>query len=522
VLRRHQEAAITGLAALVLVGAALVPLLLVVLEVGGVPPGPEPHWELRALRWLGVVGPLLLQSIALAATVTMVALVVGVPLGLVLARFDLPGRRALLALHAVPMFLPPFVLALGWYHLFGQSGLFGSEATVRVLFGPVGVIGVLLCALTPVVTVLVALGLDGVDPALEETARLVAPPWLVATRILLPLAWPAAALAALIVFTLAFSELGVPMFLRVKVYPAAVFSRLGGIVYAPGEALVLALPLLGVAIALLAMERRITRRQGVTVLGSPVAASALPAGRWRIPLLGLATLVVAGGALPLAALCGRAARGGFAAMSTWVGGTVWTSLVSSVLAATVITTVGLVLGHAVARRRPGGSLIDVVAVLAFVTPAALLGVGLIALWNRPATQLVYGTLAIVVIAWVARYAVIGVRVVAISVAQGAPHHEEAAAALGGSFLRRLLRIVLAEHRRAVAGAWLLALVFCLRDLETAIFLYPPGREPLLVRIFTLEANGPESVVAALAVLHVAITLCLLAIGGAWISRRVPA
>src|SRR5439155_842953 len=108
---------------------------------------------------------------------------------------------------------------------------------------------------------------EGVDRALEDAARTVAGPWLVATRILLPIAWPSVALGALVVFALAFSELGVPMFLRVRTYPAAVFARLGGVAYAPGEAFVLVMPLLAVGVVLLWLERRIVGRRSQTVLG---------------------------------------------------------------------------------------------------------------------------------------------------------------------------------------------------------------------------------------------------------------
>jgi iron(III) transport system permease protein len=59
----------------------------------------------------------------------------------------------------------------------------------------------------------------------------------------------------------------------------------------------------------------------------------------------------------------------------------------------------------------------------------------------------------------------------------------------------------------------------LRDLELSVLYYPPGGQPLTVRIFTLEANGPPSVVAALAVVHVAMTAAVLGIGGVLLKRR---
>jgi iron(III) transport system permease protein len=107
---------------------------------------------------------------------------------------------------------------------------------------------------------------------------------------------------------------------------------------------------------------------------------------------------------------------------------------------------------------------------------------------------------------------------ALAIAQSSPHYEEAAAVGGASFLSRLLAITAAMHWRAVIATWLLALVFCLRDIETAVLFYPPGKETLPVRIFTLEANGPQPVVAALSVLHVIITGAVLVLGFALLRR----
>ena len=73
------------------------------------------------------------------------------------------------------------------------------------------------------------------------------------------------------------------------------------------------------------------------------------------------------------------------------------------------------------------------AVLSFVAPSALLGVGLILLWNRPWLRPVYGSLAILVVAYAARYAVIGVRPIAAAISHGTAGVEEAAAAVGAGF-----------------------------------------------------------------------------------------
>jgi iron(III) transport system permease protein len=204
--------------------------------------------------------------------------------------------------------------------------------------------------------------------------------------------------------------------------------------------------------------------------------------------------------------------GGLRAVFEWAGNAPWNGLVAGAAAATIATGVALVGGHAAARGLRGAFLLDGLCMVGFLMPAAVLGTGLMALWNRPGTQFVYGTSAILIVGYVARYAAVGTRVMACAVAQSPLHEEEAAASFGARFGRRLSRIVLPRHMLGVAFAWLLSLVFCLRDLETAILFYPPGGEPTTVRIFTLEANGPAAVVAGLCVLHVVITSAPLALG----------
>jgi iron(III) transport system permease protein len=374
-------------------------------------------------------------------------------------------------------------------------------------------------AFAPAITSLVVLGLAGIDPALEEAARVVAAPGRVAASILLPLVRPAVAIGAIVVFALALSELGVPMFARVPAYSAAVFARLGGIDYDPGEAFALVLPLFGLALLLVGVERWIGDRP-IAALRVRRDQPSFVLGRWRVAASATCWIVAVLSALPLLALLVVAVQGsGFAEAPRWIGRSLVNGLVASAAAAMLITAAGTVDGWGLARRRFGARALDALTVFSFVMPAAVLGVGLIAAWNRPATQLVYSGPAILVIGYLARYAVIGARPIFAAVSQTSSHLEDAAAVAGSGFARRFARIVVPIHGRALAAACVLAMVFCLRDFETAVLYYPPGGEPLTVRIFTLEANGPPAVVAALAIIHASVTAVVLAGGIALVGRR---
>jgi iron(III) transport system permease protein len=468
-----------------------------------------------AITLLGSPRPWILLGTTLlrAFVITGAAVAIGVPLGLIVARTDVPGRRVALALHVLPGLLPPYLLAIGWFHVFGREGLFGSEVSASILFSEVGAVVVLALCFAPLATALTALGAWGFDGALEDAARVEAAPLRVLVRIVLPAATPGIALAALLIFALAFSELGVPMFLRVDAYPAAIFARLGGVDYAPGEALALVTPLVGVAAILLALERNLVASRDFAVLGLRGSRrDPLPLGGARLPVALTSIVAAVLCAAPIGALAVRAVRGGgFLELPNWIGETLANSLIASSLAATGILLVSLPLGHALVRGRFAARLPDALAIFAFVTPAAVLGVGAIHTWNRSSTAWLYGSVAIVVIVFVARYAAIGLRTCATVLAQSSPRIEESAAVLGMGYLRRLTLLLVPLHARGVVTAWLLALIFCLRDLEAAILVYPAGSDPLTVRIFTLEANGPEPLVAALACMHVGLVVLALAV-----------
>jgi iron(III) transport system permease protein len=514
----HEQQLVLAAAGLVVLIAGALPLASVM--VGARVDADDEHLLLRVLGGFAAHFRLLGWSAALAAVVTAFSLAIGVPLAVALAKTDLPCRSALLAVHAFPMFLPPYLLALGWFYVFGRNGTFGSEAGSAILFGPIGAIAVMSIAFTPIATVLGYLGLRGVDPELEEAARLTARPRTVLSRITLPAVWPALALAAAVIFTLAFSELGVPMFLRVRTYPAAVLARLGGASYTPGEAAFLVLPLLLVAVVLVQAERFFTDQRSFAVLGvQREHPEWITLGRGRIAVAAAAWSVVLAGLVPLAGLLVTASTVDLATLPRWMGDSLRNSVTTAAIAALVMGLVGVAIGHAVARNVRFARAIETLTVLTFVTPAPLLAVGLISVWNRPGAQAVYTTSAIVVIGYVARYSVVAVRTMAAALAQVPTSMEDSAAMVGASYVTRMRRIVLPLSRRGLALAVLLAIVFCLRDLETAVMYYPAGREPLPVRIMTLEANGPEPVVAALALVHVLVTAVVVVFGGVLVVRR---
>jgi iron(III) transport system permease protein len=501
---RGERHIIVGSALLVLAIAVVPPFAQVLLQLVG---ASDAFRLLVSARLWG----LLIRSLLVSAAVTAASLAVGVPLGVLLARARLPFLKVFFAAHLSVAFLPPFLPALGWFHIFGRQGLLGGDLTSRLLFSEVGAIGVMTSCFAPIVTALTGLGISGVDGSLEEAGCISLGRFRTAALVLVPCAAPVISLAALVVFALAFSELGVPLFFGVDVYPTVVFARLGGMDFAPGEAAVFMLPLVAMALMLAGLERRFAGRRALSAIGG-LRRSERPLFTFRVWLF-IITLVAAAVSLaPIAALLIAADfNGGGAELLGWVGDTPFNSLISSATAAAIMTFVAVILGGELARLSPAGAWSDRVSTLAFLMPSSVLGVGLIAAWNRESTAWLYGTFAVLVLGFVARYAAVAIRTYAAVLTQLPASLDDAARVAGVSFIGRQ-GLMLRMTARGVVGTFLLALTFALRDLETAVLYYPPGGQPLTVRIFTLEANGPPHVVAALALLHVALILSTLALG----------
>src|SRR6266487_2253565 len=71
---------------------------------------------------------LLLTSATLGFGSAFVATILGAPLGVLLARGDVPFRRIVRVLLAVPLVIPPYVLALSWVLLSGPGGVLARIA----------------------------------------------------------------------------------------------------------------------------------------------------------------------------------------------------------------------------------------------------------------------------------------------------------------------------------------------------------------------------------------------------------
>ncbi len=184
-----------------------------------------------------------------------------------------------------------------------------------------------------------------------------------------------------------------------------------------------------------------------------------------------------------------------------------------------MTLLGFYCGYLVhSRALPLWRSVDVLALFLFTLPGTVIGIGLISLWNRPITNAIYVTPAIIILGYLAQYAVLPTRMTAAILQRIPPSLEQAAQLYGASWFMALRYIVAPLAKRGLIAAWVIAYIFCLRDLGITLVVYPPGFDTLPVRILTLMANGVPSLISALCVILIAVTLLPLFVAAFWQAR----
>ena len=141
-------------------------------------------FSLRAYQVLltseGKLIPLMGRSLQLALLTASIATLIGVPLGILLGKTDLPLRGSLTLLLTAPLLIPPYVLAVAWFSILGRTGVFGgrlpdawSQKISSEFFGLWGCTFMLASAFMPIAMLLTIAFLRTVNPRLENAARLV-------------------------------------------------------------------------------------------------------------------------------------------------------------------------------------------------------------------------------------------------------------------------------------------------------------------------------------------------------------
>jgi iron(III) transport system permease protein len=131
---------------------------------------------------------------------------------------------------------------------------------------------------------------------------------------------------------------------------------------------------------------------------------------------------------------------------------------------------------------------------------------------------VYGTLWILLIAYVTRFLPYGMRYNTASMLQIHKELEESAAMSGASWWTTFYRVVLPLLKPGLVAGWIYVMIVSIRELSSSILLYSPGSEVVSIVIWELWENGQYVELSALGVLFI-LMLFVLVMLAQYVGRK---
>lgn len=472
----------------------------------------------------------------------IVGTAMGVVLTWIIVRLDIPKPGVWEKIIILPLYLSPLMLALaymalaapktGFLNVLGNS--LGASGPVINIYSFMGVIFVLAVHYVPYAFLVLAAPMRAVSAELEEAALVLGSSrWQTARYITLPMLAPAIFSVALIVGTLSAENFAVPTLLgredKIRTIPSEIYYWLAYAPSDPNRAAAASTMLLLITLTGIYIYRQMTRLSSrfVTVTGKPKPMPRAKLGRSRPFVMGtlylyvLVSIVLPLGALILGSFFSFLSRSFNierltlnnykAALSGGNLDATLNTLMLAAVGAAIIVVLGFLTSYCIQRTRvPGRAVLDYLSALPIAVPGMVLAVGM--LWAYVGLPFgIWGSIWMLLIAYVARFIVHAVRATNTSLLQISGEMEEAARVMGANMFQRLRDIVMPLTKRALLSSWVLVAIFIINEVTATILLYSPRSVTLsVVTWHALDMYGAMQAFA-LAVVQGVITAILVAV-----------
>ncbi len=460
---------------------------------------------------------LMKHSLILSLVVTICTIIIGVPLGIVLGKTDIPVSKLFIFLFIIPMLIPPYIIAISWFDLLGKQGILSKvtplfiKTTNQLLFGLPGCGFVLFSIFLPIPMLMTILLLHSINPRLEEAGKLLANWRKVLKYITLPIIIPGISMAAVLVFLFSLGEFTVPNFLRYNVFPVESFIQFSAF-YNFRQAIIHTIPLLIITLILLIIEKLHLHKKRNKF--SPyikygeiyiIRLNIFYKITFFIILTIMVFIIVI---LPLLALIIKSSELRiFLTAFEMAKSSILRSIMYAIIGATFLSILGFFLGYIIQTKLFSfASIIDSFTIFLLALPSTVIGIGLINMWNTSWTKFIYSTPLIIIMGYIAKYTAITSKIIHAQLSHIPRSMEEAAQMLGAKWSHRILYILGPLAKKGIVISWIVGYIFLLRDTGITMLVYPPGHDTLSVRIFTLMANGSPELIASLCIIMICVSI----------------
>jgi iron(III) transport system permease protein len=497
-------------------------------------------------------GTLVANSFVYAAATSVICIVVGFGLAWLVVRTNSPFKAFARAAALVPLIIPGVLNTIAWSLLLSpQQGplnhlLRALGLPVFNIYSLAGMVFVQSMHVVPIAYLMGTAALSSMDSSMEEAAIASgASPVRTFFSITLRMVRPAILSAALLMFIQTISNFEVPQLIGVPghtyVFVSQIYAALQQFPADYGTVGVIGVFVLAIAVLGLYLSRRVSKGAGIqTITGKAFRAQVQDLGKWRwLGFACFAAFFLVAVALPLAMLLWSSLLPGYESPSLSalrdftlsnysaifsqpvLVQSLKNSLITSVSTGVIVTVLCAVVAYITVKTKIfGRGLLDGLATVPIAVPSVVMGVGILYFYLiAPLPVHLYGTLTIMVIAFVTITMPYAMRYIVPGMAAIKDELEEAATSSGANWFQGFWRIFIPLLTPSLLAAFLYSMIVSFREISAAIFLYSTGTQTVAVQIYDLFRNGTYPVVAALGIMMV-IFLVVLVVLVQLVSRVV--
>jgi iron(III) transport system permease protein len=502
-------------------------------------------------RELQVLGPLL-NTVYFSIGSALFATIIGGVVAWIVTRTDTP-LRGLGYFTAFASFGTPFILyTIGWLLLLGKAGpvnywlrtLLHQSGPVLNVYSLWGMVLIESFLWSPFVFLMLAASFRSMDPSLEEaSAACGARLWQTLRRVSLRLMLPAFFSVILLIFIRSFESFEIPALVGlpgdIRVLTTSIYLDSQRMPPTYGRAGAFSVLLMLAVAATLYVYFRVTREGDKfhTVTGKGYRPTVIRLGGWRyvtaalLLLYSFVLLVLPFLIVLWASLLPFYMQPSLEAFSLFTLKNFVTAIHFPKITDSIKNSILLGLGSAsvvmllttfaswilVRTKLRGRWLLDLLTTLPLLFPGIVMGLAIMRFYLIVPIP-IYGTLWILLVAFITRYIPYGIRYTHSGLLQLHRELEEAAYTSGASWSNAMRRITLPLLTPSFLGGWVFVFLLSAKELSMSILLASPQTQVVSVAIFELWENGQVGELAAFGVIWTVI-LVSVAIIYYLIARR---
>lgn len=457
------------------------------------------------------------NTVVSAAFAMLFGTLLAFPLAWLVGRTNLYFKKFFRSLFVMTYMVPPYLGAMAWLRLLNPKvgtlnvfirDLLGLSSNPFNIYTLGGLIWVLTTFYYPYAFISISRAMEKMDPSLEEASRISgASPLRTLFSITLPMMTPSIVAGALLVFVSAASCYGIPSIVGAPGQIHTVTTRIVDYVSigsAEGltDATCLAAFLMLMAIVILYLSNFIVgKKQYITVSGKSTRPNIVDLGRLRIPITILVILfaciviVLPFGMVGITSITKNIGKSildqGNLTFSHWqkvfTRSTILKGMKNSLLFASVAATAGIfiacVMAYLLERTRVKGRHIpDFLITLGSGSPSVVIALGLIMTMNGRFGINIYNTAWIVIIAYLIKYQMMGMRTVVSAMSQIHVSLEESSQISGAGWIKTMKNISLPLIWPSIAAGWFLIFIPSFYELSMSTLLYSSKTEVIGVQL----------------------------------------